>query len=146
MNGTFEASKTVAFDIIREQLADLANSAEAREMARGLVPCMEEGELRRSMRDTTQARQMLELAGTPPMPAMEHTAEFVARSVRGELLTPEEIVTHYLPLADAERAYKIFEKREEECRKVILVPGAETPDAAAQQVKGLVNAFPGGVV
>ncbi|SEU13724.1 hypothetical protein SAMN05216521_10675 [Enterocloster clostridioformis] len=53
MNGTFEAYKTVAFDIIREQLADLANSAEAREMARGLVPCMEEGELRRSMRDTT---------------------------------------------------------------------------------------------
>ena len=48
MNGTFEAYKTVAFDIIREQLADLANSAEAREMARGLVPCMEEGELRRS--------------------------------------------------------------------------------------------------
>ncbi len=45
MNGTFEAYKTVAFDIIREQLADLANSAEAREMARGLVPCMEEGEL-----------------------------------------------------------------------------------------------------
>ena len=36
MNGTFEAYKTVAFDIIREQLADLANSAEAREMARGL--------------------------------------------------------------------------------------------------------------
>ena len=91
MNGTFEAYKAVAFDIIREQLADLANSAEAREMARGLVPCMEEGELRRSMRDTTQARQMLELAGTPPMPAMEHTAEFVARSVRGELLTPEEM-------------------------------------------------------
>ena len=38
MNGTFEAYKTVAFDIIREQLADLANSAEAREMARGLCP------------------------------------------------------------------------------------------------------------
>ena len=104
MNGTFEAYKTVAFDIIREQLADLANSAEAREMARGLVPCMEEGELRRSMRDTTQARQLLELAGMPPMPAMEHTAEFVARSVRGELgvddegyydgeITPSEIDT-----------------------------------------------------
>ena len=62
------------------------------------------------------------------------------------LLTPEDIVTHYLPLADAERAYKIFEKREEECRKVILVPGADTPEAAQQKVKGLVNAFPGGVV
>nr|MDI7685713.1 hypothetical protein [Cronobacter malonaticus] len=46
------------------------------------------------------------------------------------LLTPEEIVTHYLPLEDAARGYKIFEKREEECRKVILVPGAATPEAA----------------
>lgn len=37
MNGTFEAYKTVAFDIIREQLADLANSAEAREIGRAHV-------------------------------------------------------------------------------------------------------------
>lgn len=39
------------------------------------------------------------------------------------LLTPEEIVTHHLPLNDAAEAYKIFEKRKEDCRKVILVPG-----------------------
>lgn len=39
------------------------------------------------------------------------------------LLHPEEIVTHHLPLEDAARGYEIFEKREEECRKVILVPG-----------------------
>lgn len=110
MNGTFEAYKTVAFDIIREQLAVLANSAEAREMARGLVPCMEEGELRRSMRDTTQARQMLELAGTPPMPAMEHTAEFVARSVRGELLTPEEMEEIGMFLAAVRRVRSYLDK------------------------------------
>ena len=110
MNGTFEAYKTVAFDIIREQLADLANSAEAREMARGLVPCMEEGELRRSMRDTTQARQLLELAGMPPMPAMEHTAEFVARSVRGELLTPEEMEEIGMFLAAVRRVRSYLDK------------------------------------
>ena len=39
------------------------------------------------------------------------------------LLTPEEIVTHHMPLEDAARGYEIFEKREEGCRKVILVPG-----------------------
>ena len=39
------------------------------------------------------------------------------------LLTPEEIVTHHMPLEDAARGYKIFEKREDGCRKVILVPG-----------------------
>lgn len=39
------------------------------------------------------------------------------------LIRPEEIITHHMPLDQAEEAYKIFEKREEECRKVILVPG-----------------------
>lgn len=38
-------------------------------------------------------------------------------------LKPEEIVTHHMPLEDAAKGYEIFEKREEECRKVILVPG-----------------------
>jgi threonine dehydrogenase-like Zn-dependent dehydrogenase len=38
-------------------------------------------------------------------------------------LTPEEIVTHHLPLEEAARGYEIFEKRQEDCRKVILVPG-----------------------
>lgn len=44
-------------------------------------------------------------------------------------LTPEEIVTHHLPLEEAARGYKIFEKREEECRKVILVPGMQSSEA-----------------
>ena len=111
MNGTFEAYKTVAFDIIREQLADLAKfSRGQRDGPWGFVPCMEEGELRRSMRDTTQARQMLELAGTPPMPAMEHMAEFVARSVRGELLTPEEMEEIGMFLAAVRRVRSYLDK------------------------------------
>ncbi|MDU6412015.1 MAG: zinc-dependent alcohol dehydrogenase [Yersiniaceae bacterium] len=38
------------------------------------------------------------------------------------LLKPEEIITHKLSLDDAAKGYEIFEKKEEECRKVILVP------------------------
>jgi threonine dehydrogenase-like Zn-dependent dehydrogenase len=37
-------------------------------------------------------------------------------------LKPEAIITHRLPLADAVRAYEVFEKRQEECRKVVLRP------------------------
>ncbi|WP_318373529.1 zinc-dependent alcohol dehydrogenase [Enterobacter sp.] len=44
-------------------------------------------------------------------------------------LTPEEIVTHHMPLEDAARGYEIFEKRQEECRKVILVPGMHAGNA-----------------
>jgi len=43
--------------------------------------------------------------------------------IEGGHLTPEEIVTHHLPLEEAARGYEIFEKRQEDCRKVILVPG-----------------------
>lgn len=45
------------------------------------------------------------------------------------LLTPEEIVTHHLPLEEAARGYEIFEKKEEMCRKIILVPGMATGKA-----------------
>jgi len=50
------------------------------------------------------------------------------------LLRPEEIVTHYLPLEDAARGYEVFEKRQEDCRKIILVPGAEKATSV-----GIVN-------
>ncbi|HFO6340046.1 TPA: zinc-dependent alcohol dehydrogenase [Escherichia coli] len=62
------------------------------------------------------------------------------------LLKPEEIVTHYMPFEEAARGYEIFEKREEECRKVILVPGAQSAEAAQKAVSGLVNAMPGGTI
>lgn len=62
------------------------------------------------------------------------------------LLTPEEIVTHHLPLEEAARGYKIFEKREEECRKVILVPGAARDQAIGKTQAGLVNPMPGDAV
>jgi threonine dehydrogenase-like Zn-dependent dehydrogenase len=39
-------------------------------------------------------------------------------------LRPEEIVTHRMSLEHVARGYEIFDKRQEECRKVILIPGA----------------------
>src|SRR5690606_37684908 len=40
---------------------------------------------------------------------------------RGEL-QPEVITSHHMKLADAAEGYRIFEKRQEDCRKVILTP------------------------
>jgi threonine dehydrogenase-like Zn-dependent dehydrogenase len=37
-------------------------------------------------------------------------------------LQPDVIITHRLPLAEAATAYKIFEKKEDDCRKVVLTP------------------------
>ncbi len=39
-------------------------------------------------------------------------------------LKPEVIITHRLPLEEAAHGYKIFNDKEEDCRKVVLSPGA----------------------
>jgi threonine dehydrogenase-like Zn-dependent dehydrogenase len=37
-------------------------------------------------------------------------------------MKPEVIITHRMKLADAEQGYKIFNEKEEDCRKVVLTP------------------------
>ena len=39
-------------------------------------------------------------------------------------LSPEAIVTHHMGLEDAAEAYKIFDKKQQDCRKIILTPGS----------------------
>ncbi|MFI8432075.1 glutathione-dependent formaldehyde dehydrogenase, partial [Pseudomonas sp. NPDC078863] len=59
----------------------------------------------------------------------------------------EAIITHRLPLEQAARGYELFDKAEEECRKVILLPGGSdrpltepvdelTPELRVQGVPG----------
>ncbi|WP_295515121.1 zinc-dependent alcohol dehydrogenase [uncultured Pseudomonas sp.] len=45
---------------------------------------------------------------------------------RGDL-APEAIITHRLSLEQAVDGYKIFDKKQEDCRKVILTPGRSEP-------------------
>jgi threonine dehydrogenase-like Zn-dependent dehydrogenase len=43
-------------------------------------------------------------------------------------LSPEVIISHRLSLEQAAEGYKLFDKKQEDCRKVILTPGE--PDIA----------------
>ena len=88
MNRTFE---TLGFTDIIRQLKERANSEAARELLGQLSPYMGESELRKNMKDTTQARQMLDALGQPPLPSMDHVEEYLDQTVKGDLLLPEEI-------------------------------------------------------
>lgn len=107
MKHTFEA---VAFTEILEQLAAFANSQEAKEKIGNLTPYLDEGELRRNMRDTTQGRQMLELLGTPPLPVMEQVGHLVEKAVLGELLLPEEMEAVGVFLTAVNRMHSYLER------------------------------------
>lgn len=53
--------------------------------------------------------------------ARQHMPKLLEHIQAGDL-KPEVIITHHLALEDAARGYDIFEKAEEECRKVVLTP------------------------
>jgi len=45
--------------------------------------------------------------------------ELLERTSKGEL-APDVIIPHTLPLAEAARGYEMFDKKQDECRKVVL--------------------------
>jgi threonine dehydrogenase-like Zn-dependent dehydrogenase len=54
--------------------------------------------------------------------AQRFMPELLSFISQGEL-KPDAIITHKLPLDEAARGYEIFNEKQEDCRKVVLVPG-----------------------
>lgn len=52
----------------------------------------------------------------------KHMPKLLEHIANGDLL-PEVIISHHLPLAEAKRGYEMFDKKQEDCRKVVLTPG-----------------------
>ncbi len=53
--------------------------------------------------------------------AQRYMPELLERIQAGHL-APEVIITHRMPLADAAKGYELFDKKQEDCRKVVLIP------------------------
>lgn len=49
-------------------------------------------------------------------------------------LTPQTLITHRLSLEQAAEGYRIFDKKEEDCRKVILTPGSSVIEVPVANV------------
>jgi len=54
-------------------------------------------------------------------PAIRNT-QFLYELVNKEKIKVNDIITHHIPLADGEKAYKLFNKKKENCLKIILEP------------------------
>lgn len=98
------------FDKIIGKLAEYASSQQAKEVIGDLVPFLSESELKRNLSDTTQARQMLDIIGTPPVPAMENVDVLLEKAVRYELLMPEELEQIGMFLAAVKRMKEYLER------------------------------------
>jgi len=87
------SAKMLEFDKVIEQLKELACTEKAKEQIRALTPSLSETEVKANLRNTTEAKIMLEKCGTPPITALEGIAQLIEIASKGGCLTPEQLET-----------------------------------------------------
>lgn len=80
--------RQIEFDKVRELWADLAITDAAKEMIRETGISFSERELKKKLKDTTDARDLLEKLGTPPLQNLSEIKEVLTAAERGDCLTP----------------------------------------------------------
>lgn len=83
--------QTLEFDKIKEKLSELACTNRAREQIEQMKPYLSETELTASLRETTEARIMIEKCGNPPVPSLGEIHQWIELADKGGCLLPEQL-------------------------------------------------------
>lgn len=81
----------IEFDKIKETWMNLAVTAQAKERIREVTFYLSERELRKQLRDTTDARALMEKLGTPPLQSVDEIKDILAAAEKGDCLTPYQL-------------------------------------------------------
>ena len=84
--------RTLEFDRIREMLAEHALSDKVKEDILRLEPYMEEDKAIRELGKTTQAKNIMETMGSPPLASMTNLFKVLSLIDKDAMLTPENLV------------------------------------------------------
>lgn len=83
--------RQIELDNVKEMWAGLAVTDKAREKIWETTCFFAESELRKQLRDTTQARELIEKLGTPPLQNISEIKEILPVAEKGECLTPYQL-------------------------------------------------------
>lgn len=86
-----DINKMLEFDKVMEIWSLLAVTEGARERIRNMQILLDESELRKAIRDTSSAREMIVQHGNPPLSAIDEAKEIVAQAEKGDCLTPYQL-------------------------------------------------------
>ena len=93
----------IEFNKIKEKWAELAATDYAKSVIDEASVILDEKELRKQLRDTTDSRDMIEKLGTPPVQNVNEMKEVLAVVRRGDCLTPYQLERVETVLAVVER-------------------------------------------
>ena len=95
--------KQIEFDKVKELWAEFAITDNAKEQIYAAAPFLKEAELKKALRDTTDARNMLEKLGDPPLQNLTEIREIILIAGSGDCLTPYQLTRTERVLVMVER-------------------------------------------
>ena len=103
---------TLEFDKVLSMLEDLALSNNAKKRIQKLEPFLSESEVHRHMKETSEAKEIIENCGTPPLSAMSDLEKSLSLLGKGSILMPEQLVNIALFLTCSRRLKSYLHKAE----------------------------------
>lgn len=79
------------FEKIIQKLEESVYSEGAKEKVRNLAPMLKETEVKARLKETTEARLLIEKCGNPPLTDQEGIESYMEAAQRGECLSPEQL-------------------------------------------------------
>ena len=84
-------NEQIEFNKIKEIWAELAGTDYAKDLINNAQVILEEKELRKQLRDTTDSKEMIENLGNPPVQNVTEMKEILHVTERGDALTPYQL-------------------------------------------------------
>lgn len=107
MNSTFQI---LEFDHILNQLEENALTKAAKEKIRAMEPYLQEKDVRHSLRETTEARTIIDKIGLPPAVSMEGLDEILLTVSQGGILSAGELEAVGMTLTAVKRLKDFLER------------------------------------
>ena len=92
MSFTEKSLKILEFNKITALLAEIAYTAGAKKAAAELLPCNDIYRIRKTLRQTTDARDLIRLKGVPPFGSAADITPLLDRAEKGAQLSPRELL------------------------------------------------------
>lgn len=129
------------FDKIRAKWMELALTKAAREKIADAAYCLEEGRLNKKIKDTSEARELIEKIGTPPLASIDEAKESIELAVKESCLVPYQLerIEKALVVTGRLKSYLERGKQYENSLayyEVNLDPMEELREEIARQIRG----------
>ena len=93
-----QTDKILEFDKVKEKWMELALTEWAKEKIKDTVPIMSENELLARQRETSEARELLEKSGNPPLVSLSGIRECIQTAAKGDCLSISQLEDMKNPL------------------------------------------------